>query len=361
MSYPSYPVNDVNAVKLWSKGVTVAMREKCEVNALIGKDANAIIQLKSETSKGKGDNIKFNLRTVLNGDGFTEGQRAQGNGEGLSYFQDAVTINELGHVASPTSEHTIDAQRVPFEPRDEGRDALSEWWANRLSVTFFAHVCGYLPYNNAPYGVKYTGHNTITAPSTGRKVWATASVTNDQGLGSSDKFNLNAIDRALTAAAVGDNQMRPTRVNGQPKFVVYVHPQQSEDMQTNASTGQWYSIQQAALQGGQITKNGIYTGALGEYKNCIIRQAQHVTPGTNSGTGASVANTRRAVLLGAQAGCYAHGMKGSVAEQKLRWTEKYDDHDRLFEMGAWGIVGMKKATFNSVDQGVITMSSYSAL
>jgi N4-gp56 family major capsid protein len=356
----TFAVGDANAVKLWSKGVQVAVREKAEIGKLMGKSADSIVQIKTETSKGKGDTIKFNLRAPLNGDGFTEGQRGTGNGENLTFHQASVIINELGHIAQPTSEFTIDAQRVPFEPRDEGRDALVEWFAKRISVTAFNHWCGYLPANSAPYGVKYTGNNTVVAHSSTRKVWATASVTADESLGSSDKANLNMIDRAKTLAALGDNQLRPAMVGGQPKFLSYFHPQQIEDITTNTTTGQWFSIQQAALQGGLITKNPIFTGAIGDYKGVIMRQTQDVTLGVNSSTGVSVANVRRAVMLGAQAGVCAYTSRGNPGQGKYRWTEKYDDHDRVLEMGSWTIWGFVKPQFNSVDQGTITMSSYSS-
>lgn len=365
MSYTTFAVGDANAVKIWSKGVQVAVREKAEVGRLMGTGDDAIIQVKTETSKGKGDTVKFNLRTPLNGDGFTEGQRATGNGESLSFYQDQVIINELGNVASPTSEFTIDAQRVPFEPRSEGRSALTEWFAKRLSVTAFNHWGGYLPANSAPMGVKYTGHNTVTAVSTAsgtpRQVWATASVTTDETLGSSDKMNLAVIDRALTGASLGDNQMRPTMINGSPKFVVYMHPQQAEDM-SSAATTTWFAIAQAAMQGGMITKNPLYTGALGEYKGCILRKSQDVTKGVNSTTSAAVSSTRRAVLLGAQSAVCAYTKRGNPGDSKFRWTEKYDDHDRVFEMGAWTIWGLKKAVYSGqIDQGVVVISSYSAI
>ena len=359
----TFAVNDANAVKLWSRGVQVAVREKAEVGRLMGKDDTAIIQVKTDLTKGKGDNIKFNLRGVLNGDGFTEGQRATGNGEQMSFYQDQVTVNELGHVANPTSEFTIDAQRVPFEPRDEGRGALSEWWANRISVTALNHFCGFVPANSAPFGTKYTGNNTVTVPSSSkRQVWATSSVTTDQGLGSSDKANLNMIDRAQTQARLGDNMVRPAKIGGSDKWVIYLHPQQAEDIMTNTSTGQWFSIQQAAMTGGMITKNGIYTGALGEYKNAVMRVTQHVTQGVNSGTGVAVATTRRAVMLGAQAGALAYCKRGNPGNANFRWTERYEDHDRFFEMGAWSIWGLKKPVFAlQEDQGVVVMSSFSAI
>lgn len=360
MSYTTFATGDSNAVKLWSKAVSVAVREKVEISALMGDSEDDCVQVKTETSKSKGDQVKFNLRTVLSGDGFTEGQRAQGNGESLTYYQDTILINELGHVVSPPSENTIDHQRVPFEPREHGKNALTEWWAKRLSVSFFNHVCGYLPANSAPYGTKYTGLNTVRAYTTGRKLWASTSVTADESITSSHPQTLTVLDRAITAATVGDRQLRPVMVGGSPKYIYYMHPQQAEDMTTNTSTGQWFSIAQAAMQGGQVSKNAIYTGALGEYKGVILRKCQDVTLGVNSSSGASTANVRRGVFLGAQAAVCAYTRKGNPGDAKYRWTEKFDDHDRLFEMGAWSIWGLSKAQFNSVDHGVITVSTYSS-
>lgn len=363
MANETYGVGDSNAVKIWSKGIWVATREKVDIGPLMGDDEDSIIHVKNELSKNKGDQVKFNLSVVLNGDGFSEGQRAQGNGEAGTMYQDTILINELGHIYSPPSEYTIDAQRVPWDVRDLGRRKLSEWWETRLSVSFFNHVCGYLPANSAPYGTKYTGLNTVRAHTSGsptRRLWASTAVSADESLTSSHPFTLNLIDRAITASSIGDLQLRPVMVNGSKKFVCYLHPQQAEDVTTNTSTGQWFSIQQAAIQGGQITKNPIFNGALGVYKDVVLRKSQHVTLGVNSSTSASTSNVRRAVFLGAQAAVCAYSKKGNPAEQKMRWTEKYDDHDRLFEMGAWSVWGLSKAQFNSVDQGVITLSSYSS-
>lgn len=357
--YTTYATGDSNAVKLWAKDLFHAQREKCDVAPLMGKSEDSIIQVRTELEKGKGDVVRFNIQTVLSGDGFTEGQRAQGNGESASVYQDSVTINELGHVYAPPSENSIDHQRVPFDLREGAKKMLAEWWAKRMSVAVLAQAAGYLPYNSAPYGVKYTLHNTITAASTNRKMWATSSVTADQSLGSSDKMNLTVLDRANTKARVGDNMLRPVSINGGQKFVCYMHPQQAEDVMTNTSTGQWFGIQQAALQGGQ--KHGIYNGALGEYKGIVMRTSQDVPLGVHGSTGVSVANVRRAVLMGCQAIVMAHGNKSHPAQQKFRWTEKEDDHGRLFECGAWAILGAKKTVFNSEDQGVISISSYSAI
>lgn len=136
MAITSFAVNDAYAVKLWAKTLDVEALKFTDIAPLIGDDAGSIIQRKTDTSKGAGDQITYALRMQISGDGFTENEIAEGNGEALTFYSDALTISELGHVVGVKSENTIDAQRVPFNLRAEARDALADWWAKRMSVSF---------------------------------------------------------------------------------------------------------------------------------------------------------------------------------------------------------------------------------
>lgn len=136
MAYTSYGVNDALAVKLWSKKLAHEALKATEIAPLIGDDSNSIIQLKTETQKGAGDKVTCGLRMQLSGDGFTENETAEGNGESLTTYSDSIFINELGHVVGVKSQNTIDAQRVPFDLREEARMGLADWYAKRMSVSF---------------------------------------------------------------------------------------------------------------------------------------------------------------------------------------------------------------------------------
>lgn len=355
MATTSFGINDALAVKLWSRSLAVAEREYLDIAPLIGEGEDSIIQLKTETRKGAGDRVTFALRARLTGEGKTEGETAEGNGESLSLYSDNLLINELGHIVGVKSENTIDAQRIQYDLREQARDALGEWWADRKSASFFNQVCG----NNAETRLKYTGLNVATAPvGTGRQIWA-GTAANDQSLTSADVFTLDLIDAAVENAKVGANMVRPIRIGGQPKYVMYLHPYQVTSMRTNSASGQWLDIQKAAMMGGQVSGNPIYTGALGEYNGVILRSSQDVTLGVNSSTGLAVANTRRAVLLGAQAAVIAYG-QNNYGPSKYRWNEELLDHKRKLEVSAWSIWGMKKAVFNSSDFGVVVVSTYAA-
>lgn len=358
MSTTSFGVNDALAVKLWAKALAVQERDTLEIAPLMGESADSIIHIKRETSKGAGDQVTFGLRARLTGDGKTENETAEGNGEALSTYSDSVVVNELGHVVGVKSENTIDAQRVPFDLRQEAKDALADWWMERLSVSFFNQVCGYTVQSNT----KYTGLNAVRAHTANRKVFSgTASA--DESLTSSDTFTLDLIDQAVEMATVGSQKIRPLMIGGQKKYVVYLHPYQVTSLRTNYSTGQWGDIQKAALMGSASSKSPIYTNALGEYNNCILRTSQDVTQGVNSSSGAAVTTVRRAVLLGAQAAVVAFGQKQS-GPNRYRWNEELLDHKRKLEVSAWSIFGMRKSQFTTgaaaaaMDFGSLTISTY---
>jgi len=218
--------------------------------------------------------------------------------------------------------------------------------------SFFNQVCGYTPQTLTVY----TGLNAVVAPSSGRRIVA-GSGTADENITSSDIFTLDLIDAAVEMAKVGANMVRPIRIGGQPKYVLYLHPYQVTSMRTNSSTGQWLDIQKAAMQGGQVTNSPIYTGALGEYNSVIIRQSQDVTQGVSGATGLAITTVRRAILLGAQAAVIGYG-QANYGPMKYRWNEELLDHKRKLEVSAWSIWGMKKTRFNSADFGTVLISTY---
>ena len=198
------------------------------------------------------------------------------------------------------------ARKGGAESRDFGMNTRS----------FFNQVCGY----TAQSDVKYTGLNATVAPSSDRKVNA-GGVAQDENLTSSDTFTLDLIDQAVETAKVGSNMVRPIRIGGQPKYVMYLHPYQVTSMRTNSSTGQWLDIQKAAMMGGQVTNSPIYSGALGEYNGVVLRSSQDVTQGVNSSSGVAISTVRRAVLLGAQSAIIAFG-QANYGPTKFRWNEE---------------------------------------
>jgi len=351
MADTSYAVNHPLAVKLWSKMLNTEVLKACYMAQFMGPAATDLIQVKDETQKSAGDKITYGLRMQLTGAGVLGDGTLEGLEESLVTYSDAVVIDQLRHAVR--SGGRISQQRVPFSVREEALDGLADWFAKRMSVAFFNQVCGY----TAESRVKYTGLQAAIAPTSTRKVYA-GGVSADESLTTyaTHKFDLTLLDRAKELARTASPKIRPLKINGQEKYVVYLHEYQVTDMRTSTSSGQWLDIEKAAMAGSNALKSPIYTGALGEYNGIIIKSAIDVPNGVNSSTGAVLTNVRRAVLLGAQAAVCAYGEKNSPT--KYRWNEELFDHKRRMEVSAWTIMGLKKTVYNSTDFATVVISTY---
>lgn len=356
MAVTNYGVNDALAVKLWAKTLAVEALKETYIGRFIGSSASSLIHMKTELQKGSGDRITFGLRMQLTGDGVTENQILEGNEETLTTYSDALTINELHHAVRVKNEGTIDAQRVPFNLRTEAKDGLKDWYSGRIDQTFFNHICGFTPTTQSVY----IGNNTIIAPSATR-ILRGGVAANDQSLTTvgTDSMTLSLIDRAVEIAKTATPMIRPVRVNGEDMYVMFLHTSQVTSLRTSTTTGNWQDIQKAAMMGGQVTNNPIFKGSLGVYNNVILHESTRVTPGVHSGTGALVANTRRAVLCGAQSAVVGYGQKYSGGEN-YNWVEELFDYERELGVSAQSVWGLKKTVFNSVDFGTIVVATYAA-
>jgi N4-gp56 family major capsid protein len=353
MAATDYGVNSPEAVKLWSKALAREALKKTYVGRFIGQGPDSLLQEKTETKKDAGDRVTSTLLMQLNGDGVTEGQVLEGNEESLTTYTDNLFINELANAVRSKSK--ISRQRVPWNVRENAKSMLSDWFAGRVDQIFFNHVCGYTPETRAVYN----GNNDISAPDSNHIVRPTG-MTTDQGTnGDSTKiFTLDLIDKAVNQAEILSPMIRPLKINGEDKYVMFLHSNQARDLRTNTATGQWLDIQKSALAGGAASKSPIYTGALGEYNGVILHKSPRVTNGVHSTSGAAQTSVRRAVLCGAQAAVIAFG-KGQGFEQ-WEWVEDEFDYEREYGVSAQTIMGLKKSRFNSSDFGTIVVPTYAA-
>jgi len=266
MAITQYGVNDSLAVKVWARDLFAEVKKGLEIAPLIGTSSKSIIQERTEL-KQKGDRVTVGLRMQLSGDGKTENETLEGHEESLTTYSDNILINELAHAVRVEGEDSIDQQRVMHNLREEARSGLADWYAERMSLSFFVQASGYTGLTMAYRGDTITpttvheGLNTVTAPSTGRKIFTTGSADETVNADSTATFTLNEIDKAKEAAITANPKIRPVRVANQDLYVIYLHPYQVYDLRTSTTDGQWFDIQRAAMMGGETTKNPIFTGA----------------------------------------------------------------------------------------------------
>jgi N4-gp56 family major capsid protein len=175
-----------------------------------------------------------------------------------------------------------------------------------------------------------------------------------------NNLDLHDIDRLVAKAKTFSPMIRPIKVGGEDKWVAFLHPYQVYALRGNTSTGQYIDIQKAAMTGGQVANNPLYTGALGEYNGVILHEDVRVPPTQDNGgtgiTAASSQNAYRACFAGAQAASFAVGQDNT--DGAMNWVEELFDYENQLGVSAGMIFGLKKMVFNSKDFATIVATSY---
>jgi N4-gp56 family major capsid protein len=346
MATTVYTTNNALTVKLWAKKLWVEALKETFISRFMGEGMNSLITMKSETSKSAGDRVRQGLRVQLSGAGISGDGTLEGNEEALVTYTDDLLIDQLRHAVR--SGGAMSEQRVHFNVREEMKDGLKDWWADRLDTWFFNAISG----NTGQADTRYTGFNATAAPTTTsgntRHLFADGTHTTEASLSTTDVFQLTFLDRAVTTAKTATPLIRPVKYKGGEYFVAFLHPFQVYSLKTDATAARvtWYDAQKARVQGGEMD-NGIFNGALGIYNNVVIHEAVRLP--------AVTANTRRAVLCGAQAALMGHGQGNT--DSKMTWHEETFDYGNQLGIEAGMIAGLKKSVFNSNDFGTIVITT----
>jgi N4-gp56 family major capsid protein len=350
MALTSYGTNNAVAVKLWSKRLAREALKATFIQKFIGESDDSLIQVKPETGKSAGDKVTVTLRMQLSGDGVQGDGTLEGNEESLTTYTDALIIDQLRHAVRSSGK--MSEQRIPWSVREEAMLGLRDWWAGRLDTSFFNQIAG----NTAVTDTRYLGNQAVVAPTL--EVFPNGATTDQACNSTAYTFDLHQIDVAVGYAKTQTPVIRPIKFQGEELYVGFLHPWQVRDLRKNTATGQWTDIQKAAMTGGEVAKNPIFTGALGMYNNVILHEAFRAPTGVNSGTNAALPNVRRAILCGAQSAAIGFGQNQSF--ENFDWNEELFDYGNQLGVEAGLIYGLKKLVFNGSDFSVIVMPSYAS-
>ena len=355
MAATAYGVNHPLTVKVWAKKLFHEALKQTWAYKFIGRSSNSIIQYKEDLAKGEGDRVRIGLRMLLSGDGIQGDGTLEGNEEALTTYYDDLLINQLRHAVRVGGR--MSQQRVPFSIRDEGKDGLADWWADRFDTWFFNQAAG----NGSVSDTRFSGHNTINEPDTSHIIACgplAALHTTEASLSATTThaLKLSDIDRLVAIAKTLTPPIRPHKAAGGEYYCLFIHPYQTYQLRTDTGTNNWADIQKAALQGGQVTKSPIFTGALGMHNNVVIHESTRVPVITGTPNSGAATDYRRAIFAGAQAVTLACGQGG--APDKFTWVEELFDYENQLGIAAGQISGMKKNRFNSLDFATIVASGY---
>jgi N4-gp56 family major capsid protein len=339
MATTSFPLNHPQAVKHWSGDVFKEALKKTYAFRFMASGSGALCQVRNEM-KSEGDRVRVGLRVQLSGAGVAGDGTLEGNEEALSIYHDDVFIDQLRHAVRSSGK--MSEQRVPFSVRNEARDGLADWWADKFDFGFFNQLSG----NTAETDLKKTGMQSTIAPSSGNIV---LEATSTASIDSANPFGVHHIDYCIETAENATYPIRPMKMGGRDIYCMFIHSYQKTDLRRGFSAGEWGDIQKAAISGGQQTNNPVFSGAVGEYAGTVIHSTTRLpTPATN---------VYRAVFCGAQSASVAFG-KGYSAGNKFSWVEELFDYENQLGVAAGTIWGLKKMQFNSVDHSTIVVPTY---
>ena len=338
-----------NTLKLWAKAAFKDSVKETIFGKLMGTSDRSIVQVKDELSKSAGDLVRFRLRALPNGIGVEGDETLEGREEGLTFHNFDLKIDEKRHATKVTL--GINQQRVNFDLRTEAKDALVEWFSEYMDTTFIEFLSG-----STSLTYHTSAPNTSNAPSTNRIVYG-GNATAKGDVDADDKMSLTVIDRLVEKAKLASPTMRKASFDGKNAFVLLLHPYQVYDLRTNTNAGQWLDIQKAAMSGGDVTKNPIFTEALGVYNGVILVESTRVK--TFSDYGAGSVKAARALFMGAQAAVCAFG-RGFSGDEKMNWTEKTFDYGKRLGVAGTVVWGIQKSRFNNEDFGVVAVDTAAA-
>lgn len=342
-----YLTGDALTNKRWAKQMMAQFSQMAFVLRIASKEDTAGVQVLDDLEKHAGDQVTYGISNLLSGAGVLGLNTLTGNEEAPVTNSQALVINELAHAILLVG--PISNQRVLFDRRKIGRNRLADWYAARVDHGGFNQLGSYTPQSD----VRYTGLQAALAIT--RQILP-AGITDAASLTSANAFQITFWDTAVRSAKALTSGIRPVKVEGRDLYIGVMHPSQVTDMRQNTSTGQWLDIEKAAMTGGDIGDNPIFWNSLGMYHGVLLHENSRV-PNSVANAGTAVANTKRALFLGAQAATLAFG-RGMGESQKFRWLEELRDFGRQIGIGVSAIWGLTKTEFASTDFAVQGIDTY---
>jgi N4-gp56 family major capsid protein len=317
----------------------------------MGTSENAIIQMKEDLTKKKGDRISLALANKLTNDAVTGTGTLEGNEEDLISRSHLLTVDKRRNGVRVAE---MSEQKSAIDLRNAGKVMLKNW-AVSDTRTLIINALGSFRSTNTIY--TYTtgaeiqadiGHTILDAwlvDNADRTLFA--GYTGGGTDFSADHGQLDNTDHKMTALALTTAKIKaqtaspnitPIRTKGDEEwFVAFLHPYQIRDLVLSDTT-----FQSANREARERSKdNPLFRGADYVWDGIIIRSIPEIPlVAASSITGGSAVQTAQGFLCGAQA--LGYGLA-------KRWTSKTETFDYGDKVGVAieQIYGIEKLCFGT--------------
>jgi len=318
--------------------------------ALMGTSPEMPIQVLRDLERSAGDVISYDVFAELRGDGVYGDTLLEGKEKDLSWFTDEVRIDQVRQAVSAGG--IMSMKRVKHDLRTIARDKLARWFARFFDEAMISYLAGTRGEGTAqwvlPTGWNGFAGNPIQLADPNHSFTIDAGGNVSQNPANATPIDLTWFDKLDTYISQMDTPINPIYIDGEPCYIVVLHPKAVEQLRTATATNSWLEVQKfAGLRG---DKNPIFRDSLGKYGRFILHKFSKV-PYRTIGT-KSVAHN---LVLGAQAGVVAFGNSGG--NFSFQWKEEWYDYENQLNVAGASILGMKKIRFNNEDFGSVVMYS----
>ena len=355
-------INSTDALtrKRWSKDLFKVTQKAFEFNNLIGPGEDAIIQLKTDLTKGEGDEITFGILLDLVGVGTIGRDTLVGKAESLKFRDFKMEVEKMRKSVDIGID--IDEQRVPYNLMEKGKTGLQNWWAGFLSDYMFQVLAGNSQmFDELPQlgGLNFGG--VPTEPDVDHLMVVGGAA--ESALTAADTVTLGFLDsvkqRAEIPSKVGVGfKIRGQNTGGKAMYRVILHNYVFDQLRRNTNVGEWGDFLRAAGKLKDPTVEILYN-------NMMISKSERIY--SRAAVGAGNGRSYRNLFLGAQAGVMGWGGAGDSKSSVMSFHVEKLDHGSKTEVSGGGILGMAKTRFKKNganpdhgDYGVITFPSYGA-
>jgi N4-gp56 family major capsid protein len=355
---------DPGAVKLWETDVANEQKKKSKFTKMTGTEKSAMpVVRKTSLESGTGDEVTMYLIAKLTGKPREGQEKLAGYEDKLNHFTDKIRIDK--HRKAVNCGDVMDQKRVPYDIAEQAKARLSDWAAEvhdeQITMTASGgRGNGTDEYQHYPLG--YAGFPmAFDAPDAQHSLIYDGTVAKNALVAATHKLGTLVIDSAVLKASkmLGDIKngkavkMVPCAVEGGEHWLFLTGPEGMFDLRREVGDAGWLTLQKAVMtQEGK--KNTIFNGGDAFYNDTLISKVETITKFNDGGAGGNV-NYMRSLFLGAHGICVAYGTKGQQRGTRYELSQSDLDHGEEEVIVIRLIAGYKKARFNGMDTGLLSV------
>lgn len=343
-------------VQQWDDKFFMEYIQGSRFKSLMGTDENAVIQIKEDLTKKKGDTITIALVNRLTNAATTGTDVLEGNEEDMTSRSHSITVTKRRNAVRVAE---MDEQKSAIDLRAGGKAVLKDWSIEDTRDLIIVAL-------GSLNGTAFLSRTAAIADAwlvdnADRVVFGAASASyTDMSADlllldtSADLFTVTALDAMILKAKTCNPKIKPYRDDGNGKryYVVFANPhafKNLRDSMTNASGNN--SLAETVIQ---QENSKIFEGGDLHWNGAIVKEIDELPVYPNIGNGGT-AEVTPVYLCGAQA--LGHALA-------KRWTSKTETFDYGDKVGVAieSIYGVNKLLFGTgigdredlKDHGVVT-------